>query len=180
MSGRSSVADGVLEVMGLSQRVVEQLMYMLVGVFFMLSNTAEASPQSNKDPASSPFQQALGKDQMLVRELMRLDAEMALSRLQKGFSNGSQETPQAVPTDQIQGRSRSDPRLVAIYGVGQQLLAEVSWEGQSYVFLKGKAAPVGRNAAVTLRLKSLNSRCATLQEKDQRFELCLNTTDQGG
>ena len=156
-----------------------RLMSLVIGVSFMSSHTAEASTPDRQDQAPAILQHDLPKDQMLVRELMRLDAELALSRLQKTLSNASKETQQVSSRERNQGEGRSDPRLVAIYGVGQQLLAEVSWYGQSYVFLKGRAGPVGRNSAVTLRLKSLNPRCATFEEKEQRFELCLNLTDHG-
>lgn len=179
MSGKSSVLDGVFVATSFSRRAFGRVMWLVLGVSFISSYTAEASTPGTQDQTSSTFLQDLPKDQMLVRELMRLDAELALSRLQKGLSNASQESLQASSIERHQGGSHSNPKLVAIYGVGKQLLVEVSWLGQSYVFLKGKAEPVGRNSAVALRLKSLSPRCATFQEKEQRFELCLNSTDHG-
>ncbi len=140
---------------------------------------AWAAPPSDSTPPV--VQNDLLGDQMLVRELMRLDAEQAAQRLRKGVSPSS---PGIVPVPAGPARgvaSQQRPSLQAIYGVGQRLLAEVTWQGQSYVYLKGQALPPGRKAdASTLRLKSISARCVALQGPDRLFELCLGASGQEG
>ena len=112
---------------------------------------------------------------------MRLDAEQAALRLRKGTSSAAGDTVM-TPTPQLRGDSgQLRPKLQAIYGVGQRLLAEVSWQGQSYIYLKGQALPAGRKAdASTLRLKSISARCIALQGPDRLFESCLGSAGHEG
>lgn len=151
-----------------------------------LSSVAWADPQSGSLPlppasqAASVQNELLG-DQMLVRELMRLDAEQAALRLRKGTSSAAGGAVM-TPMPQVRGGSgQPRPKLQAIYGVGQRLLAEVSWQGQSYIYLKGQTLPAGRKAdASTLRLKSISARCIALQGPDRLFESCLGAADHEG
>ena len=120
-------------------------------------------------------------DQLLVRELMRLDAEQAAQRLRKGVSSsGAAVLPVAAESATV-AAAQQRPVLQAIYGVGQRLVAEVLWQGQSYIYLKGQSLPAGRKAdAVTLRLKSISARCIALQGPERLFELCLGSAGQEG
>ena len=145
---------------------------------------ADSQPGSLPSPATvqaASVQNELLGDQMLVRELMRLDAEQAALRLRKGTSSAAGGTVM-TPTPQLRGDSgQLRPKLQAIYGVGQRLLAEVSWQGQSYIYLKGQALPAGRKAdASTLRLKSISARCIALQGPDRLFESCLGSAGHEG
>ena len=101
-----------------------------------------------------------------VRELMRLDIERALEqRRQSGVRTGAGE-PAAV---------WHAPRLVAMYGVGRKLMAEVMVGSHPYVYVRGQAHPIGhaRNPDV-YQLRGMTGSCIQLQNAHASHSLCLH------
>lgn len=66
------------------------------------------------------------------------------------------------------------PRLLAIYGRGQKLWAEVSLGSQRMVFQRGHEYPLGRERMKDgLRLGSLDSQCVVLLHEQHDIRLCM-------
>jgi hypothetical protein len=110
--------------------------------------------------------------QMSVRELMRLDADLALkhqrSRLRK-------ENPGGEIAEAAAGQANNGSlRLVAIYGVGRNLLAEVMIGVRPHVFLRGKALAVGAKAGPSeYLLRGISGSCVHLERQQESHTLCL-------
>lgn len=99
-------------------------------------------------------------DQLRVVELMRQETEKLLQPHPSKSPGPSAQTPDETP------------HLRAIYGVGQRLLAEVHWQGQDYLYLKGQAWPLGHTQN-QLRLVKLAGRCITLAHQEQTHHVCI-------
>lgn len=113
----------------------------------------------------------LAAEQMSVRELMRLDTELALSHakntLRKDGGAGADSRGQYARSGAL--------KLVAIYGVGKKLLAEVTDGTQSYIYMRGQALPVGGKAgASTYMLSGMSGSCVQLERKSEAHTLCLH------
>lgn len=117
-------------------------------------------------------------ESLTVRELMRLDTELALEAARR---RRAQVSAAGLPA--TGGAPRADAahagsdtlRLVGIYGVGQRLFAEVRDGGHRLLFLRGHVSPVGRNAEVEgLRLKAMAGSCVHLQRHEEETVLCLS------
>lgn len=105
-----------------------------------------------------------------VYELLRLDAEHAVQLAQQ--SRKSRALPAAslpaAPED------TQAPVLLAIYGQGQHLLAELRFAQQSLLFKSGHKQEIGRHRSNgRLKLKRLDSRCAVFEFDQQDLPLCL-------
>lgn len=128
-------------------------------------------------PAASAQAQGLTNEelagqQMSVRELMHLDTRLALARLKDRLNEHGSPS-----SDSHAALSRQDggPRLVAIYGVGKRLLAEVVVGTQTQVYMRGQALPVGAKAgASAYRLAGLSGSCVQLERQDESHTLCLH------
>jgi len=111
-------------------------------------------------------------DQMSVRELMRLDTALALSQSRsklEGAAKGLAKSGQSV-LNQV-----GDPRLIAIYGVGKKLMAEVIVGSHPFVYMHGRALPVGVKSSTTaFRLRGITGSCIQLERQDESHNLCLN------
>jgi hypothetical protein len=117
----------------------------------------------------------LAADQMSVRELMRLDTALALDFAKKSLrSRDSNRTGTAG----MDGMAHSGPlNLVAIYGVGQKLLAEVTVGTQPYVYMRGQALPVGvKSGASAYLLRGISGSCVQLERSDEAHTLCMRPT----
>lgn len=114
----------------------------------------------------------LATDQMSVRELMRLDTEQALGNARKNLRKADKE---AAGTEGGNRYAHSGVlKLVAIYGVGKKLLAEVMVGTQPYVYMRGQALPVGVKASASAyMLRSISDSCVQLERKDEAHTLCL-------
>lgn len=67
--------------------------------------------------------------------------------------------------------------LNAMYGVGQNVLAEVNFNGRTYLYLRGQVWPIGDETGQTqLRLLSMSKRCVLLAHKEQQHHLCVMPT----
>ncbi len=66
------------------------------------------------------------------------------------------------------------PRLVAMYGVGRNLMAEVQVGARAFLYLRGQALPVGHAGdAAVYRLRDMNGACVQLERGEDRHSLCL-------
>lgn len=113
-------------------------------------------------------------DTMDVRELMRLDTELALRATQARLDKATNDTS-AVMT--IAGAKSGQLKLVAIYGVGKNLMAEVLLGSQSYVYMRGQALPIGAKAGqAAYQLAGISGSCVYLKQQDDEHTLCLHPT----
>lgn len=102
-----------------------------------------------------------------VRELMQLDIERALDQARQRGN---------VPGERVDATGgRLAPRLVAIYGVGRSLMAEVLVGPQAYLYMRGQAHPVGyANDRAVYQLRGMNGSCIQLQKAQSSHSLCLH------
>ena len=142
---------------------------MLAGRLAVLQ--AQALPAG--EPAATPAVRQAAPDDaetrwetQSVRELMQQDLRTAL---------------QAAP-DPAAGRTVSgggvrpvlEPRLVALYGVGQALMAEVQVGRQAYLYVRGQAWPAGHvGDRGVYQLRGMNGACVQLERGEDRHSLCL-------
>ncbi|WP_132583446.1 hypothetical protein [Paralcaligenes ureilyticus] len=124
--------------------------------------------------ASGPGADDLAVDQMSVRELMRLDAEQALAQTRARVAGqNNSRAAQGVVSKAAHGGTA--PRLVAIYGVGKKLLAEVLVGSQPHVYMRGQALPVGaKPGAAVPMLRGITGSCVQLERHDETHTLCLH------
>jgi hypothetical protein len=110
--------------------------------------------------------------QMSVRELMRLDADLALKHLRARMHK---ENPDGEAVEAAAGQAGNGAlRLVAIYGVGRKLLAEVMIGVRPHVFLRGKALAVGAKAGPSeYMLRGISGTCVHLERQQESHTLCL-------
>ncbi len=119
------------------------------------------------------------REQMSVRELMRLDTALALSQSksklkERGKPAALQESHPLVTQDEAL-------KLIAIYGVGKKLLAEVSVGSHPYVYMHGRALPVGlKNSTAAYRLRAITGSCVQLERNDESHTLCLHPSLAAG
>lgn len=102
-----------------------------------------------------------------VRELMQLDIERSLeqARERNNASVGMVDT----------SGGRLVPRLVAMYGVGRNLMAEVLVGPQAYLYMRGQAYPIGYvNDQAVYQLRGMNGSCIQLQKAQSSHSLCLH------
>lgn len=111
--------------------------------------------------------------QMSVRELMRLDTDLALKQQRKRLhkeSPGDQADPARAGL-----ASSGALKLVAIYGVGRKLLAEVMVGARSHVYLRGQALAVGAKAGPSeYLLRGISGSCVHLERQQEAHTLCLH------
>lgn len=101
-------------------------------------------------------------DKQTVKQLMRLESERLLQSATVEKTSQSKEVTEVAP------------HLVAMYGVGKRVVAEVLFNGRSYVYLRGQTWPVGDQVGKNqLRLLSMTSRCVHLAYQQQEHELCV-------
>lgn len=66
------------------------------------------------------------------------------------------------------------PRLVALYGVGSALMAEVQVAGRAYLYVRGQAWPAGHvGDQGVYQLRGMNGACVQLERGEDRHSLCL-------
>lgn len=119
-----------------------------------------ADPLSVSDPEAWEVQS--------VRELMQRDIEQSLAEVRQ------RAQPAGAPVDIAGGRQA--PRLVALYGVGRTLMAEVLVGPQAFLYMHGQAHPVGfANDQGVYQLRGMNGSCIQLQKAQTSHSLCLHT-----
>ncbi|MHA3902961.1 hypothetical protein ACTPOE_05150 [Castellaniella sp. WN] len=103
-----------------------------------------------------------------VRELMQQDLRDAL----RSPSDGTVGHPAAGPVAGV--RPVLEPRLVALYGVGQVLMAEVQVGRRAYLYVRGQAWPAGHAGDPGVyQLRGMNGACVQIERGEDRHSLCL-------
>lgn len=105
-----------------------------------------------------------------VHELMQRDSRQALQARPGHSVNGSGSAAGVVGG----APPLLAPRLVALYGVGQALMAEVQVGRQAYLYVRGQAYPAGHAGdRGVYQLRGMNGACVQLERGDDRHSLCL-------
>lgn len=118
---------------------------------------APAMPEPASPPAESWETQS-------VRELMQQDLREAL----RDASSAAGRPPDR------QARPLLAPRLVALYGVGQALMAEIQVGQRAYLYVRGQAFPAGHAGDPGVyQLRGMNGACVQLERGEDRHSLCL-------
>ena len=121
----------------------------------------------------------LAFEQMSVRELMRLDTALALSQ-SKNKLDGRGKSSALKESHSVLAQA-AGPRLIAIYGVGKKLMAEVLVGSHPFVYMHGRALPVGLKSSTTaFRLREITGSCIQLERNEESHTLCLNPSLSGG
>jgi hypothetical protein len=121
----------------------------------------------------------LAADQMSVRELMRLDTALALRQAKTALYARNKNGPD-LDTHRSMAQSGA-LKLLAIYGVGKKLLAEVTVGQQPYLYMRGRVLPVGIDSSDTaFRLRGISGSCVQLERKSESHTLCLHPSLWGG
>jgi|SRR5690348_17344197 hypothetical protein len=106
-----------------------------------------------------------------VRELMQQDLRQALDEATRSSQTGSGGGARPAPAPV---RPLLAPRLVALYGVGRALMAEVQVGRDSYLYVRGQAYPAGHAGDRTVyQLRGMNGACVQLERGEDRHSLCL-------
>ena len=121
----------------------------------------------------------LASDQISVRELMRLETAQALQRLRAATAKSAPEAAQ-LRVSSPSGGHASAARLVAIYGVGRKLMAEVRVDGQTLLFMRGRPEAIGPGKAHAMRLLAISHRCVEVAMQGRRESLCAAPAGMGG
>lgn len=117
---------------------------------------------------SAPEDSQIHWETQSVRELMQQDLRDAL----RVASDGPAGRPDA---DRGMGvRPVLEPRLVALYGVGRALMAEVQVGRRAYLYVRGQAWPAGHAGDRSVyQLRGMNGACVQLERGEDRHSLCL-------
>lgn len=100
---------------------------------------------------------------LLVQDVLEQDIRQAL----RGYSEKNPVNSQSV-------KSILAPRLVALYGVGKALMAEVQVGNQAYLYIRGQTYPAGHLGDKRVyQLKAMNGACVQLEKEQDRHSLCL-------
>jgi len=128
---------------------------------------AETPPDAARaDPA--PEDPQVRWETQSVRELMRQDLRDAL-RVPSGGSAGRPGAGRGMDV-----RPVLEPRLVALYGVGRALMAEVQVGHRAYLYVRGQAWPAGHAGdRGVYQLRGMNGACVQLERGEDRHSLCL-------
>lgn len=121
-------------------------------------------------PAASETDE-LASDQISVRELMRLETAQALQRMRAATAGSASDTSPLRMSSSSGGQAPA-ARLVAIYGVGRKLMAEVRVDGQTLLFMRGRPEAVGPGRAHAMRLLAISDRCVEVAMQGRRESLC--------
>jgi len=129
-------------------------------------------------PAASETDE-LASDQISVRELMRLETAQALQRMRAAAAMSAPDTPPLHVSLSSSGHAPA-ARVVAIYGVGRKLMAEVRVDGQTLLFMRGRPEAVGPGRAHAMRLLGISDRCVEVAMRGRRESLCAAPAGMDG
>ena len=107
--------------------------------------------------------------QATIDELLQLDSQAALLAAKKNIFGVTQHPHAGSGTDI--GRSDGN-QVLAIYGVGKRLTAEVLLESEPYVFKQLRARPIW-GSSLQYRLVRIAPPCVHLTKTGQAQVLCL-------
>ncbi|TAM90671.1 MAG: hypothetical protein EPN41_01085 [Candidimonas sp.] len=126
-----------------------------------------------------PLPPLAAQDGATVRELVRVETQLALHRARqrlRDVAGGETSTPTAASFG-------VEPRLLAIFGVGGKLLAQVKQGERLFVYRRGRALPIGMRdtpEAPVFRLVGLSNTCVELDREGISLTLCLNPSSLSG
>ena len=107
--------------------------------------------------------------QSTIDELLRLDSQAALLAARKNIF-GMTQHPQAGSGTDV-GRPESN-QVLAIYGVGKLLTAEVLLDSEPHIFRQARARPVW-GSSLLYRLERILPPCVYLKKSGQAQVICL-------
>lgn len=100
--------------------------------------------------------------ELLIQDVLEQDIREALK-------NSYKQNQGSSPTQAFLA-----PRLVALYGVGKALMAEVQVGSQAYLYVRGQPYPAGFNGDKRVyQLKAMNGACIQLEKDMDKHSLCL-------
>ncbi|MFT0532476.1 hypothetical protein ACMHYJ_06515 [Castellaniella hirudinis] len=104
-----------------------------------------------------------------IRQLMQQDLQHALDAAAQPARGPGDAARAGAPARPILA-----PRLVALYGVGAMLMAEVQVGQQAYLYVRGQAFPAGHAGDPGVyQLRGINGACVQLERGEDRHSLCL-------
>lgn len=123
--------------------------------------------------ATVPAVDRLAAEQMSVRELMRMETDLALERARTALRKRDDRSQDTAGESRI--AHSGSLKLVGIYGVGKKLLAEVEIGKHAHVYMRGQAFPVGtKGSPSAYRLREISGSCIQLERKEEAHTLCLS------
>lgn len=145
------------------------LVILLIMQILFAQNIANATDQNNltdeielMDDGTPESYKENWQDQ-LVQDVLEQDIRQAL--------RNSQEK---IPSSTSMPQSILAPRLVALYGVGKALMAEVQVGNQAYLYIRGQTYPAGYVGDKRVyQLKAMNGACIQLEKANDKHSLCL-------
>jgi hypothetical protein len=107
--------------------------------------------------------------QTTIDELLRLDSQAALLAARKNIFGLTQHTQASTGTDAHPPESN---QVLAIYGIGKILTAEVLLDSEPHVFKNSRARPVW-GPSLLYRLERIVPPCVYFKKSGQSHVVCL-------
>ncbi|MGB6155175.1 MAG: hypothetical protein WBF60_04630 [Castellaniella sp.] len=124
-----------------------------------------ATPPGADAPVSSTPEESW--ETQSVRELLQQD-------LQDARQASAPNPGVAISGVKPSVRPVMAPRLVALYGVGRALMAEVQVGQRAYMYVRGQPFPAGHTGdSGVYQLRGMNGACIQLERGEDRHSLCL-------
>jgi hypothetical protein len=131
--------------------------FLCVAAIALLFNGAAALEREHTAPQST------------IDELLRLDSQAALLAARKNIFGMTQHPQAGSGTDAVRPDSN---QVLAIYGVGKLLTAEVLLDSEPHVFKHSRARPVWGSSS-QYRLVRILPPCVYLKKSGQTQVICL-------
>lgn len=137
-----------------------------VGLAMLLWSCGLAATPTGADaPVSSTPEESW--ETQSVRELLQQD-------LQDARQASAPNSGVAISGGKPSVRPVMAPRLVALYGVGRALMAEVQVGQRAYLYVRGQPFPAGHTGdSGVYQLRGMNGACIQLERGEDRHSLCL-------
>lgn len=107
--------------------------------------------------------------QSTIDELLRLDSQAALLAARKNIFGITQHSQAGSGTDAVRPDSN---QVLAIYGIGKLLTAEVLLDSEPHVFKHSRARPIW-GSSLQYRLERISPPCVYLNKSGQAQVICL-------
>ena len=107
--------------------------------------------------------------QATIDDLLRLDSQAALLAAKKNIFGLTQQTQATQGTDADSSESN---QVLAIYGIGKIMTAEVLLDSQPHVFKNSRARPVW-GPSLLYRLERIVPPCVYFKKTGQAHVMCL-------
>ncbi|KAA0911768.1 hypothetical protein [Pusillimonas sp. ANT_WB101] len=117
-----------------------------------------------------------------VYELMEVETAQAIARarhapeVSDGYLTDISSSQEARMSQDTHGADRL--KLIAIYGIGKKLAAQVMAGTKQYLYRHGQAYPVGMTAESSdtdaYRLRGISNSCVVLERDQQAQTLCIH------